>query len=160
MLRKLERANGTTTSDPSEMGLMASIFYKDLITSEGTTNMQRVIDTVPSKVTHAMNTNLTAEYKLEEVKEVLFQMAPLKALGSDGYPAHFFQRHWEVCGAEIADIVLKILRGEDNPEGLNDTILVLIPKVNDPCLLSQFHPISLCNVIYKIASKVVANRLK
>jgi hypothetical protein len=46
------------------------------------------------------------------------------------------------------------------PEGWNDTTVVLIPKVDNPELITQFCPISLCNVIYKIISKMLASRLK
>jgi len=57
-------------------------------------------------------------------------------------------------------VVLRALRGEDDPAVINNTCIVLIPKVENPEELGQFRPISLCNIIFKIASKVMANRLK
>ena len=107
-----------------------------------------------------MNTMLNAPYTKEEVKAALFQMFPTKAPGPDGFPAHFFQRHWDLCGEEVTDMVLRVLSGDDSPEEINKTFIVLIPKIASPKNLAQFRPISLCNVIFKIASKVLANRLK
>jgi hypothetical protein len=46
------------------------------------------------------------------------------------------------------------------PAGWNETVVVLIPKVENPEEVSQFRPISLCNVVYKIISKMLASRLK
>ena len=56
--------------------------------------------------------------------------------------------------------VLNILRTGVIPDGLNDTYICLIPKVNCPQKMTEFRPISLCNVVYKLVSKVLANRLK
>ena len=56
--------------------------------------------------------------------------------------------------------MLRVLHGEDDPAKLNNMNIVLIPKVENPEELGQFRPISLCNVIYKIASKTMANRLR
>ena len=57
-------------------------------------------------------------------------------------------------------MVTRLLKGEDDPSIINDTSIVMIPKVDRPEDMGQFRPIILCNVIYKIASKVLANRLK
>jgi hypothetical protein len=46
------------------------------------------------------------------------------------------------------------------PDIINNTVLVPIPKVKNPQELSQFRPIALCNVLYKICSKTIANRLR
>jgi hypothetical protein len=57
-------------------------------------------------------------------------------------------------------MVLKVLNGDEMTTEINVMFIVLIPKVQNLASLSQFRPISLCNVVYKIISKALANRLK
>ena len=59
-----------------------------------------------------------------------------------------------------AVLTLPFLNGGEMAAVVNSTILVLIPKVKNPQDLTQFRPISLCNVLYKICSKVIVNRLR
>ena len=56
--------------------------------------------------------------------------------------------------------MLQALNSGIVPESLNSTFISLIPKVKNPKKVSEFRPISLCNVVYKLIAKVVANRLK
>lgn len=160
LIKALARPDGSLTEDKGEMEALTTNFDKHLYTSEGVQNMDQVLQTVPVKVTQPMNNMLNAPYSKEEVKRGLFQMFPIKAPGLDSFPAHFFQRHWDICGDEVTKAVLRIIDGTESAECINETTLVLIPKVKNPTLLSQFRPISLCNVFYKIASKVISNRLK
>lgn len=160
MIKALANSLGALVDDLGDLKSMVNDFYQKLYTSEGVHGLDDVLHHVPSKVTAGMNDILCAPYSSEEVKTALFQMFPTKAPGPDGFPAHFYQRHWDICGEEITRAVLRIFRGEESAKSINDTILVLIPKVMNPTLLTQFRPISLCNVLYKIASKVVSNRLK
>jgi hypothetical protein len=46
------------------------------------------------------------------------------------------------------------------PGCLNSTFLALIPKENNPTTFGDYRPISLCNLCYKLISKVIANRIK
>jgi hypothetical protein len=55
----------------------------------------------------------------------------------------------------VTSEVLEVLAGGDIPEGWNDTIIALIPKVQTPEQVKDLRPISLCNVLYKVVSKVL-----
>ena len=87
-------------------------------------------------------------------------MAPLKAPSSDGMPPLFFQTFWSDIGLDVSEAVLSCLNSGTILKSINHTFLTLIPKVKNPEIVAQFRPISLCNVIYKILSKVIVNRLK
>jgi hypothetical protein len=107
-----------------------------------------------------MNENLLKAFSEEEVLVALRQMVPLKAPGSDGLSVGFFLNNWETVGMDVCHIVLNVLNSSVMNVGLNYTHIALVPKIKSPAIVTDFRPISLCNVIYKLISKVLANRLK
>jgi hypothetical protein len=130
LVKALTKADGEIVDNVKDMETMAADFYKQLYTSEGVQGMDQVLQHVPRKVTPAMNAILLAPYEADEVKKALFQMFPLKAPGPDGYPAFFFQKHWDICGPDVTRAVLSIVQGNESAEIINDTILVIIPKLD------------------------------
>jgi len=103
---------------------------------------------------------LQTPFTNHDVLTALKGMQPLKAPGPDGFHALFFSRSWHIVGEDVCSTVLQVLRGEPMPRGLNDTFITLIPKVANPQCVTQFRPIGLCNVTYKLATKCIVNRLR
>lgn len=66
----------------------------------------------------------------------------------------------KTVGTSICGFVKKAFRDQWFPDELNQVMISLIPKVKHPESASQFRPIALANVVSKIITKVVANRLK
>ncbi|KAH9672067.1 reverse transcriptase domain-containing protein [Citrus sinensis] len=115
---------------------------------------------VATKVTSEHNSMLLAPFSAIEVKDAVFGMHPDKSPGPDGMNPTFYQKFWHIVGEDVVLACLKFLQDASFPVGLNDTSIVLIPKKQRPEFLSNMRPIALCNVLYKIISKMLANRMK
>ena len=87
-------------------------------------------------------------------------MHPSKTPGLDGMFTLFFLKFWHAIGDEVTIAILDFLKFGNKLGCVNFTHIVLIPKVTGLECMTQFRPISLCNVLYKIALKVLVNIMK
>ena len=87
-------------------------------------------------------------------------MAPLKSPGLDSMLPLFFQNYWSLVGNDVIEAILSYLNLGTLPDLLCHSFITLIPKVKNPEFISQSCPICLSNVLYRIFSKVLANKLK
>ncbi|KAL0413324.1 UNVERIFIED_CONTAM: hypothetical protein Sradi_1534100 [Sesamum radiatum] len=122
--------------------------------------MREVLGSLEGRVSRAMNKELIRTFTSEEITQAINQMHPLKSPGPDGMTAIFYQNFWSIVGPDVCSCIVDFLNGGDFNSLLNFTQLVLIPKCPNPVDMTNFRPISFCNVLYKLASKVLANCLK
>ena len=129
---------------------IATKYFKELFSTSCSSGIEEVANLIPRSVTPEMNEHLTKEFQREEVVQAVL----------NGMSAIFYQKYWDVSGNDIINIVLNVLNSNASVAPLNQTNIALIPKTNSPTKMNEFQPISLCNVSYKIISKVLANKLK
>lgn len=67
---------------------------------------------------------------------------------------------WHLIGPDIVSLIQQLFKSKFSLRKINKTFIALIPKKSNPQTMSDFRPISLCNILYKIIAKVVANKLK
>lgn len=154
------KEDGEVVEDAAGILALITDFYKSLFTSDASTRYDELLPQVPCRVTDVMNEGLMKEYTEVEINNALDSMGDLKVSGADGMPALFYKKFWGTGGKDVVKEVKQVLNGGPMPDHWNDMVVVLIPKVKNPDKLKDLRPISLCNVVYKIASKVLANRLK
>ena len=90
----------------------------------------------------------------------VFQLGAHKALGPYGIPDFFFQEYWAMVKQDILNSNQAFFHSGSLLKALNKTFITLIPKMSVPEEVTQFRPINLCNVTYKIIMKIMVNRLK
>ena len=96
----------------------------------------------------------------EEIKAALWFLKASKAPGSDGLHAGFFHRFWLLVGGSVKDEVKRIFGEKRIPDYLNKALITLIPKILGLETIGSYRPISFCNTIYKMVTKIIVAKLR
>nr|XP_043611677.1 uncharacterized protein LOC122583323 [Erigeron canadensis] len=103
---------------------------------------------------------MISEVTDDEVKRAMFSMGDDKSPGPDGFSAGFFKATWSIIGVDVIKAIKEFFSSSNLLKELNHTVIALLPKVKTPTFVTDFRPISLCNVLFKCITKILSNRIK
>ena len=96
----------------------------------------------------------------EEIRHALWSLKPCKSPGPDGIHTGFYQRFWPIVGNSVIFEVKEAFRTGKVPPNLNQTLIALIPEIKGPETIGNYRPISLCNFVYKVITKIIVTRIR
>ena len=135
-------------------------YFNNLFTSSEGEREEVVNMALEPKVSDEENERLIQIPNAEEIRAAVFSIHADKAPGPDGFSAGFFHSNWDTIGRDIVDEIQDFFVSAKLPAKINETFVRLIPKVHSPQTVAGYRPIALCNVYYKIISKILTKRLQ
>eukprot|EP00253_Pinus_taeda_P033497 PITA_33497 len=152
---------GKELSEQEEIKEVAHIHFKSLLTVDlQYMDSADFLQPVECKINAQQNSELDQDVLEEEIRVAVFSMQSDKAPSPDGFTAAFYRNHWDIIKKDYVRMVKNIFKKNKMGENTKTSHLALIPKDPNPLSFDRFRPISLCNVSYKIVTKILANILK
>ncbi|XP_028801035.1 uncharacterized protein LOC114756538 [Neltuma alba] len=135
-IKMLKDSEGKWVEEESQIVNLFQDFYASLFREEivdrGWIATNQGWGSVNSSVLSRMGRRISRE----EVKTAFFQMGGLKALGEDGFPVVFYHHNWHIMGDSVYKLLAELWEHPERVQEINNTLLVLIPKVERPELVS------------------------
>ncbi|XP_077251955.1 uncharacterized protein LOC143891210 [Tasmannia lanceolata] len=158
-IQGLANGSGEITAEPDQISNILVSYFKNMLNSQPPDQILSTPE--PSRtISAAVAEELTAEFSSEEIEAVINSSKEDKAPGPDGFNGHFFKNLWYLVGTDTIEAIQKFFKSGKLLTEMNATFILLIPKCSGASSPDQYRPISLCNFIYKVITKLLANQLK
>ncbi|CAL5382784.1 unnamed protein product [Camellia sinensis] len=155
----LKNNDGVWVDNSTELKALVNEYFKNLFFYTPTTAFSHW-NNLSRHLTTEDNLDLVRNITPEEVWKAVKNIQAFKAPGKDGFQAFFYHTYWDIVGGSVFELVRNCFSTRIIPLDINRTLIALIPKVDNPESIKQFRPISLCNVTYKIITKILVSRLR
>lgn len=154
----LRESDGTIVSDIAGLCDSIASFYSGLFSSEltDTTARESLLSNICSTLTPEQASSCDGFLSVSECRSALLGMAKRKAPGSDGLPMEFCAKFWDLLGADLVCVRNSCYRDGRLSLSQRSAVISLSFKKGDRLDIRNWRPISLLNVDYKLASRVIA----
>lgn len=155
--------DGSVVDNHNEIKSHIVSFYENLLGNQTSSSSAFAMD-LASLVKFSCSDSdcnfLAAPFIDLEARQAFFSIPSNKSPGSDGFNAECFRGNWETMGKDVIEALLEFLSSGKILKQWNSTTLVMIPKIKNTVKVSNFRPISCCNTLYKVISRLLNDRLK
>lgn len=114
---------------------------------------------IPPIVSAEQNNAVSKMPSEEEIKGAVTSMNLNGAAGPDGFNGYFYVKSWDIIKSDLIAAVQNFFQGQNLPRSWTSTLIVTIPKIDNPKSFGDMRPISICNYNVKIISKIIADRM-
>lgn len=162
-LTRIKNDTGQWLEDADAIKQHATFFFQALFTDNAIPDedsVTKLLDSVPQLVSDSSNQTLLSPVTLAEVKTAVYGLDPDSSPGSDGFSGKFYRHCWDVISADLLLAVQEFFIGVPVPRIISNALLVLLPKKLSPSTFADYRPISLCNFVNKVCTRIICDRLR
>ncbi|KAM0043987.1 putative RNA-directed DNA polymerase [Helianthus debilis subsp. tardiflorus] len=133
--------------------------FTNFLGQKGNTTRMPTPDLFPNMLDPSVAEHMAREVTVAEIKSAMFSIGDNKAPGPDGYSSAFFKKGWPIVGEDVCTAIKDFFTSNRLLQEVNHTFIALIPKIPTPSMVTDYRPISCCNVLYKCITKILSNRI-
>ena len=160
-LNKLKISNSQVTTDPEIILKEVRSFYKTLYSKQKPNEraINHIFVGTNKTISQKSKTQCEDTLTEENLRKALFDMESNKSPGTDGLTAEFYKHFWDLIGPHLLKVIHSCLQNKQLTHSQQEAVISCLYKKGPREQISNWRPISLLNIDYKILTKSLANKL-